>query len=351
MALCRREDFLVDRLELIHGLRATALAEAVERDIGAVSPETRVVRRLLDIADPWDFEEVYSALHDLLRALEERRFLPMGADREVSSDFQLIAGTNRELGRAVAEGRFREDLLARINLWTFELPPLRARPEDIEPNLDFELDAYANRRGQLVRFNREARRRFLDFATSPAATWAGNFRDLSAAVTRMATLAPGGRITEAIVAEEIGRLVAAWAPAGPGAASPTLPAPTPRALDGAGAPPVGAASPAAGPHASPGDDPDTALLAGLLGPDGLARIDLFDRVQLAAAVRVCRESRSLSEAGRRLFAASRTRRSSTNDSDRVRKYLGRYGLDWDTVCAPRRATDDADEAPRPRPGS
>ena len=55
----------------------------------------------------------------LLRALEEKTFLPLGSDRESRSDFQLIAGTNRDLFSAVREGRFREDLLARINLWTF----------------------------------------------------------------------------------------------------------------------------------------------------------------------------------------------------------------------------------------
>ena len=54
----------------------------------------------------------------------------LGSDRESHSDFQLIAGTNRDLFAAVRDGRFREDLLARINLWTFSLPGLRARPED-----------------------------------------------------------------------------------------------------------------------------------------------------------------------------------------------------------------------------
>src|SRR5215471_16157487 len=75
----------------------------------------------------------------LLRALEEKTFLPLGSDRESRSDFQLIAGTNGHLFSAVGEGRFREDLLARINLWTFSLPGLQSRPEDIEPNLQFEL--------------------------------------------------------------------------------------------------------------------------------------------------------------------------------------------------------------------
>src|SRR5690606_37900127 len=65
----------------------------------------------------------------LLRALEEKRFLPVGADREASSEFQLIAGTNRDLTAAVRERTFRDDLLARINLWTFALPALRDRPE------------------------------------------------------------------------------------------------------------------------------------------------------------------------------------------------------------------------------
>jgi sigma54-dependent transcription regulator len=58
----------------------------------------------------------------ILRAIEEKRFLPVGADKEASSEFQLLAGTNRDLGTAVSSGEFREDLFARLNLWTFELP-------------------------------------------------------------------------------------------------------------------------------------------------------------------------------------------------------------------------------------
>src|SRR5689334_19903925 len=56
----------------------------------------------------------------LLRALEEKRFLPVGSDREVTSNFLLLAGTNCDLMAAVRAGSFREDLLARINLWTFQ---------------------------------------------------------------------------------------------------------------------------------------------------------------------------------------------------------------------------------------
>ncbi len=222
----------------------------------------------------------------LLRAVEDKTFLPLGSDREVQSDFQLIAGTNRDLAVAVREGRFREDLLARINLWTFTLPGLRARPEDIEPNLQFELEEYARRTDRQVTFSKEARRRFLAFAQSPAARWTGNFRDLNAAVARMATLSDGGRISEAVVEEEIARLAEAWR-----------------------------------------TEPESRL-EGVVDAATLAEMDLFDRLQLGPVLEVCAESRSLSEAGRRLFGASRARKATANDADRLRKYLARFGLEW-----------------------
>ena len=229
----------------------------------------------------------------LLRAVEEKRFLPVGSDNDAQSDFQLIAGTNRDLAAEVAHGRFREDLLARINLWTFQLPGLSGRREDIEPNLDYELDQYTARTGIKVTFNKEARRLFLDFAMSDRAIWRANFRDLNAAVTRMATLAPGSRINVDTVEEEIFRLNSAWT-------GSTL-------------------------------DDDESLLIAILGPERTAEQDRFDRVQIAEVIRVCRKSRTLSEAGRRLFDISRTQKKSPNDADRLRKYLSRYGLKWDDL--------------------
>jgi transcriptional regulatory protein RtcR len=64
-----------------------------------------------------------------------------------------------------------------------------------------------------------------------------------------------------------------------------------------------------------------------------ADVDPFERVQLEEVLRVCRSARSLSEAGRTLFAVSRTKKSSSNDADRLRKYLARYGLAWKDVTA------------------
>ena len=224
----------------------------------------------------------------LLRALEEKRFLPVGADQEVESDFQLLAGTNRDLFAAVREGRFREDLLARIQIWTFELPSLSARREDLEPNLDFELRAAGESLGRRVAMNREAREAFLRFATDPATPWERNFRDLNAAVVRMATLAGSHRIGVGEVAEEVARLRSSWS------ARESL-------------------------------DSDE-LLERVLGSDRVADLDRFDRVQLADVLEVCGASRSLSEAGRTLFAASRARKASSNDADRLRKYLAKFGL-------------------------
>jgi transcriptional regulatory protein RtcR len=233
----------------------------------------------------------------LLRAVEERRFLPLGADEEACSDFQLITGTNRDLPADVRQGRFREDLLARINLWTFRLPALRERPEDVEPNVNYELDQLTRAGGTVVTFSKEARQRFLAFATSARASWPGNFRDLNGAIVRMATLAPGARITETIVADEIERLTREWSPG--------------TELAGAD------------------------VLGEVLGHRRAAALDLFDAVQLAEVVRVCRSARSLSDAGRVLFAESRKTKKSANDADRLRKYLARFDLTWVEIGGPQ----------------
>ncbi len=229
----------------------------------------------------------------LLRAIEEKRFLPLGSDRESESDFQLICGTNRNLREQAANGRFREDLLSRINLWQFSLPGLRERPEDIEPNLEYELSRYMEKHGTFVRFSREAREEFLRFSVSEEATWQSNFRDLGGAVTRMATLAPGGRITIEVARNEIAHLRAEWSGTGCGE-----------------------------------DASAESLLVRFIGKERYDGLDRFDRGQLAEVIRVCCESKSLSQAGRLLFSVSRKGKDKPNDADRLRKYLARFGLSW-----------------------
>lgn len=227
----------------------------------------------------------------LLRAIEEKRFLPVGADKESRSDFQLIAGTNRDLQESVSEGSFREDLLARINLWTFRLPGLAERREDIEPNIDYELNRFTTETGRRVTINKEARQLFLKFANSASALWTANFRDLNATIIRMATLASNGRITRNEVDEEILRLKASWGT----------------------------------------DSRLRSSLAAILDESEINKIDLFDQGQLEFVIGTCRMCQSISEAGRKLFSVSREAKKQTNDADRLRKYLARFGISWGDI--------------------
>ncbi|EMI58508.1 RNA repair transcriptional activator RtcR [Rhodopirellula sallentina] len=230
----------------------------------------------------------------LLRAIEDKTFMPVGSDRPTCSDFQLIAGSNRDLLADVAGGKFREDLLSRINLWTFRLPGLAERRSDIDPNIDFELHQYAVSSGDKVTFNQDARKAFLRFATDPSTKWKANFRDLNAAITRMATLSDNGRITKKLVSEEIVRLRAGWTSSNP-------------------------------------NDLSAPLLTECLDDVAIEQIDRFDQAQLSEVIHVCRKHKSLSAAGRELFQASRLLKTRPNDADRLRKYLARFGLQWEDV--------------------
>jgi len=80
-----------------------------------------------------------------------------------------------------------------------------------------------------------------------------------------------------------------------------------------------------------GNDPAIAVLNTLPG-DLVSQLDRFDAVQLAEVIRVCRNSKSLAEAGRKLFQHSRTKKKSNNDSDRLSKYLAGFGLKWESVA-------------------
>ena len=236
----------------------------------------------------------------MLRAIEDRVFYPVGSDVEVNSDFQLIAGTNRDLRAAVAAGTFRDDLLARLDLWSFTLPGLAQRPEDIAPNLDFELERLSEERHKRLTISTEARTLFLGFATSAQAPWPGNFRELGGAVTRMATLCVGERITKDVVHKELERLRLRWQmTTTTQATAPTRSTPT--------------------------------SLTTWLSPEAVAGLDRFDAVQLADVLAVCRQSKTMSEAGRTLFAASRATKTSSNDADRLRKYLAAHGLSFADV--------------------
>ena len=222
----------------------------------------------------------------LLEAVESGRFYPLGADRVTESQFQLIAGTSTDLSKLAADGQFRADLFARLNLWTFRLPSLSERREDIEANFNFELARAMDREGEQLSFAADAKRLYLDFAKDPSSVWRGNFRDLTASATRLVTLSERNRITKSIVEDEIRTLKSQWQ--------------------------------------GSSRDADEYLVSQFI--EDATSIDRFDLVQLAEVIRTCQSSSSMSEAGRKLFSASRVQKKSSNDADRIKKYLDRFGL-------------------------
>lgn len=165
------------------------------------------------------------------------------------------------------------------------------RHKDIEPNLEYELSRVGETTGTRTTFNREGRRAFLRFTTSPEATWPGNFRNFNAALTRTGTLAPGGRSNAETVDDEVQRLRRRW-----------------RASDAQ----------------SPGPD----ILDRTRSRQQIDALDRFDRVHLGDVLAVCCKCRTLSEAGRILFSESRKTQKSPNAADRLRKYLARFDLSW-----------------------
>jgi transcriptional regulatory protein RtcR len=284
-------------MSALFGHKKGAYTGAVQGRLGLLKAADKGVLFLDEIGE-LGLEEQAMLLH----AVEEKSFRPFGSDQEISSDFQLIAGTNTDLKRAVRNGRFREDLFARIDHWKFSLPGLRDRTEDIEPNLRFELDQYGKSRRTIVAFTPEAQRKFLDFATSPDAHWKRNFRDLRRAVDRLAAFATTGRITTEMVEDEIGRLREDWY--------------------------------------DPGGKSDTGLLELLLSREKIDSLDLFAKIQLEGVIKVCLKCRNISEAGRILYSQSRARKASGNDSDRLRKYLQRFGVEWRQIMSLPAGDDD-----------
>ncbi|HOO41486.1 MAG TPA: sigma-54 dependent transcriptional regulator, partial [Syntrophales bacterium] len=120
-----------------------------------------------------------SLQRQFLRVLQEHRFRPLGANREIGSNFRLIAATNRDLDAMVKERLFREDLLFRICAFTIEIPPLRERPEDIVDIAIYHIEKICRRNGIATK------------KTSPdffealfAYHWPGNVRELVNALER-----------------------------------------------------------------------------------------------------------------------------------------------------------------------
>jgi len=131
----------------------------------------------------------------LLRALESKRFRPLGGTKDKAADVRIIAATNEDLPTAIAQKRFRTDLYQRLKEYTIQIPPLRECKEDILPLADF-FRQLANEEfeKQVKGFDAEAKKQLLAY------TWGGNVRELKR-VVRMAVLHTEGNTVTADMLE------------------------------------------------------------------------------------------------------------------------------------------------------
>ena len=118
----------------------------------------------------------------LLKALEEKVFLPVGSDKPVSVDVRVIAATNKDLKRLIEEGTFRRDLYQRLNVISITIPPLRKRPEDIEALIAKTLSDWNVEYGEQKHLADSAR------AMLRAYPWPGNVRELLNAIRSAAAI-------------------------------------------------------------------------------------------------------------------------------------------------------------------
>ena len=124
----------------------------------------------------------------LLRLLAEARFAPLGG-REIQADVRFLAIGAADLEDRVAQGRFRRDLYHRLEVVTLRLPPLRERPEDLEPAIRYFLEDLAERSGSVaLSLTRSARDWMLAY------DWPGNLRELRNVLERAAVLSEDGRL-------------------------------------------------------------------------------------------------------------------------------------------------------------
>src|SRR5436305_11777039 len=124
----------------------------------------------------------------ILRVIQERRFDRIGGTSTLEVDVRIICATNRSLAAEVKEGRFREDLFFRINVFPVTVPPLRARREDIDALSDFFLQKFARElKKPSLRIAADARE------AMRAYDWPGNIRELENCLERAAILCNNGR--------------------------------------------------------------------------------------------------------------------------------------------------------------
>jgi formate hydrogenlyase transcriptional activator len=122
----------------------------------------------------------------LLRVLQEREFERVGGGRPIHVDVRVIAATNHDLKAAVTNGKFREDLFYRLNVFPIEVPPLRERKDDILMLVNYFVQRYANRAGKNIQSIDKTTRDLLQ-----SYDWPGNIRELQNVIERSVILSSG----------------------------------------------------------------------------------------------------------------------------------------------------------------
>jgi formate hydrogenlyase transcriptional activator len=122
----------------------------------------------------------------LLRVLQEREFERVGSTESLMVDVRVVAATNRDLGRAVETGTFRQDLFYRLNVFPIRIPPLRERVEDIPVLVEYSIDRYAKKAGK--KFRAISKKTLELFETYD---WPGNVRELQNVIERAVVLCDG----------------------------------------------------------------------------------------------------------------------------------------------------------------
>lgn len=169
----------------LFGHEKGAFTGAVTRRIGRFEEADRGTLFLDEIGDlPLDTQS------KLLRALESRSIERIGSNKPIDLDIRLICATNKNLREMVDDGRFREDLMYRINAMTIEIPPLRERKEDIPGLIDFFFEKISNDQKKVIAGMDDDVRECLYNYDYP-----GNIRELRNIVERLVTLCNNGRIT------------------------------------------------------------------------------------------------------------------------------------------------------------
>src|SRR5580698_831810 len=115
----------------------------------------------------------------LLRVLQEREFQRVGGNESIKTDVRVIAATNRDLLAAIAEGRFRDDLFYRLNVFPIEIPPLRERREDVALLVEYFVDRYASQAGKKITGISKRSMELLQ-----TYRWPGNIRELQNVIER-----------------------------------------------------------------------------------------------------------------------------------------------------------------------